>query len=82
LRRFVKAWKRYGNTTMAMLAPVLVGIPLYTLIAKRLRQSYSATFVLLAASILWWSGLSYGLVSAFELGEQLNLQGLLDKVSL
>ncbi len=82
LRRFVKAWKRYGNVTMAILAPVLVGIPLYTLIAKRLRQSHVATFVLLAVSILWWSGLSYGLVSVFELGERLNLQGLVDNVSV
>lgn len=82
LRRFVMAWKRYGNVTMAVLAPVLVGIPLYTLIAKRLRQSHGATFILLVVSIIWWSGLSYGLVSAFDLGQQLNLQGLLDKVRL
>lgn len=71
LRRFIRSWKRYGNRAMALLAPVLVGIPLYTLIARRIRQSHQHTFILLAASILWWSGLSFSLVSL--LGERIPL---------
>lgn len=82
LRRFVTAWKRYGNKTMATLAPVLVGIPLYTLVARRLRQSHVTTFILLSLSILCWSGLSYSLVNALNLSTHLNLQGLLSQIGL
>ena len=59
LRRFLVIWKRYGQLAMAFLAPVLVGIPSYTLLSKRLNQSASKTFSLLLASILIWSSLSY-----------------------
>jgi hypothetical protein len=76
LRRFIRVWKRYGNRSMALLAPVLVGIPLYTLIARRIRQSYQHTFLLLTASILWWSGLSFSLVSIFGENVHLDLNDL------
>ncbi|MCW8347017.1 MULTISPECIES: hypothetical protein [Vibrio] len=82
LRRFVAAWKRYGNKTMATLAPVLVGIPLYTLVARRLRQDRVTTFILLSSSILCWSGLSYSLVNALDLSTHFNLQGLLTQIGL
>lgn len=76
LRRFIQSWNRYGNHLMALLAPVLVGIPLYTLIARRIREPHKNTFLLLTASILWWSGLSFGLVSILGESTHLDLSDL------
>ncbi|MGF1815687.1 hypothetical protein L4D02_13180, partial [Vibrio splendidus] len=60
LRRFMKRCNKYGQLTMAVLAPVLVGIPSYTFVSKRLNQDWRKTFAMLTLSILGWSGLAYG----------------------
>ena len=77
LRRFMKRWNHFGQPTMAFLAPVLVGIPSYTLISKRLKQSSLKTFSLLLCSILLWSGASYFGFLLLELGQYVTLDSLL-----
>ncbi|MFB9153388.1 MAG: hypothetical protein ACPG5L_07735 [Vibrio gallaecicus] len=65
LRKFLYNWKKYGYIIMAILAPILTGIPTYTLISKRLNQKFIVTFSFLSISILFWSTLSYFLFNTF-----------------
>ena len=39
LRRALRLWKKYGKLGSAMLAPILIGIPTYALIARRFKES-------------------------------------------
>ncbi|GEM78097.1 hypothetical protein [Vibrio superstes] len=59
LRKFLRAWNRYGQISMALLAPILIGIPVFTLVSRKLKQGGVKTFTLLFLSILLCSGVSY-----------------------
>ncbi len=54
LRVALKYWQRFGKNGAALLAPVLLGIPVYTFVARRFRMSSLAILTrLLPASLLW-----------------------------
>jgi hypothetical protein len=83
LRRFLRHWRRYGYRSSAFLAPVLIGIPLYTLICQRLKQSRLPTFSWLLLAILLWSSLSYFCFWLLDLSEYLSLiQSMMTKDSV
>jgi len=63
LRRVLKIWRRYGKSMTLLMAPILLGVPSYALIARRLKVSRtkimleltSVTFVW--CSIIYWAGI-------------------------
>lgn len=59
LRKVLKFWKRYGKRTTLILAPVLVGIPSYALIARRLKASRVSIMLELGFVTLFWCSLVY-----------------------
>ncbi len=73
LRRFLRHWRKYGYQSSALLAPVLIGIPVYTLICQRLKQSSVTMFSWLLLSILLWSSLSYFCFWLLDLSEYVSL---------
>ncbi|RKF19751.1 hypothetical protein DBZ36_04645 [Alginatibacterium sediminis] len=77
LKRFVKMWNTYGQVAMAILAPIIVGIPSYTFIAKQLNQNAVKTFSLLLASIIFWSSLAYFSLAFFNLEQYFAIEALL-----
>ncbi|MFA0088700.1 hypothetical protein [Vibrio sp. 10N.261.51.F12] len=77
LRRFLRMWHRYGQLCMALLAPLLIGIPIYTLLSKRLKQGAVRTFSLLTLSILLWSGMSYFGFLYLNFGAYIELETLI-----
>lgn len=77
LRKFMKKWNQYGQLSMAILAPVLVGIPSYTFVSKRLNQNRLRTFGLLALSILGWSTLAYCGFMFLDLGQYVEFETII-----
>jgi hypothetical protein len=65
---------------MALLAPVIVGIPSYTLLSKRLNQSGTRTFILLFLSIILWSGLSYFGFLLLNFNQYISIESLIPDV--
>ncbi|UOE79884.1 hypothetical protein LTQ03_00155 [Vibrio splendidus] len=82
LRRFMKRWNKYGQLTMAILAPVLVGIPSYTFVSKRLNQDWRKTFAMLTLSILGWSGLAYGCFLLLDVEQYISIESIIPNAML
>lgn len=68
LRRALKLWKKYGRGGSAVLAPVLIGIPTYALLARRFKASRRSIVTEITVitftwcSVIYWAGIS-GLVA-------------------
>lgn len=77
LKKFMQRWNRYGQVSMALLAPVLVGIPSYTFVSKRLNQGIAKTFGLLTASILFWSGIAYFCFLLVDVGQYIPMDTMI-----
>ncbi|GEM81504.1 hypothetical protein [Vibrio superstes] len=77
LKRFMIRWNRYGQISMAILAPVLVGIPSYTFVSKRLNQRGIKTFGLLSVSILFWSGSAYFCFLLLDVGQYIPVDSVI-----
>lgn len=77
LRKFMKKWNQYGQLSMAILAPILVGIPSYTFVSKRLNQSGWKTFGMLALSILAWSSIAYGSFAFLDIGQYIDIEAVI-----
>ena len=62
LRRALRFWKRHGKRMTLVLAPILLGIPSYALIARRLRESRANIMLELTAitfvwcTVIFWAG--------------------------
>lgn len=54
LRKVLKMWKRYGKRTTLFLSPVLLGIPSYALIARRLKEKRLTIMLELTAITFLW----------------------------
>ncbi len=59
LRKVLKLWKRYGKHTTLLLAPILLGIPSYALIARRLKESRTNIMLELTVVTFIWCSLIY-----------------------
>lgn len=56
LRLALRYWRRYGENGAALLAPILIGLPVYAFIARRLGMSTPKILLrLLFCSLLWCS---------------------------
>ena len=59
LRTALKYWRKFGKNGAALLAPIVLGIPVYTFIARRFRMSVTAILGRLMLSSLLWCLLFY-----------------------
>jgi len=76
-RRFVKLWKRYGLIGIAFLTPVLISIPIGTVIANAFEENKKKIFLYMFFSIVFWSIL---FTSVFELLHVVNLPELRQRI--
>jgi len=54
LRKALTLWRRYGKRTTLFLSPVLLGIPSYALIARRLKERRLTILLELTATTFLW----------------------------
>lgn len=59
LRKTLRFWKKYGKSGSALLAPVLIGIPTYTLIARRLKASRRSIILEITLITFTWCTIFY-----------------------
>lgn len=76
-RKFVKIWKKYGLFGVAFLTPVIISIPIGTVVANAFEDNKKKIFVYMFFSILFWSLL---LTSIFELYHVVSIPELKQKV--
>jgi hypothetical protein len=72
-RRIVKIWSEWGIIGIAFVTPVLLSIPIGTIITCRLVHNKRKIFIYMFFSILFWSIL---ITSIFELYHVVTLQDL------
>lgn len=72
-RRLVRIWSEWGILGLALITPVLLSIPLGTIITTRLVRKKKKVFIYMFCSILFWSIL---ITSMFELYHVVTLQDL------
>ena len=72
-RRLVRIWSEWGILGIAFITPVLLSIPLGTIITTRLVHSKKKVFIYMFCSILFWSVL---ITSIFELYHVATFQDL------
>jgi hypothetical protein len=76
-RRIVTVWKKYGLIGIAFITPVIISIPLGTIIATRLVPNRKKVFLYLFVSIALWS---LAMTSVFELYHVITVKDLQEKV--
>lgn len=76
-RRFVKLWRQYGMLGVSFLTPVLLSIPVGTVLLNLFEDNKRRIFIYMFASVLFWSLLLNGL---FELFHAANMPELQEKV--
>lgn len=76
-RKFVRIWRKYGLVGVAFLTPVILSIPIGTVIANAFEDNKKKIFVYMFFSILFWSLL---LTSIFELYHVVNIPQLKEKL--
>lgn len=59
LRKVLRIWRRYGKRTSLFMAPILIGIPSYAIIARRLKESNTRILVDLTLISFFWCSLIY-----------------------
>jgi hypothetical protein len=77
-RRFVKIWRRYGMAGVAFITPVIISIPVGTVILNLFEDNKAKIFIYMFFSILFWSVM---LTLMFELFHATNMNDLKEKVS-
>lgn len=80
LEKLESYWTEYGDTIAGILAPILIGIPSYVIIARKLRNSFKKTFLSLGVFTLMWSSVFYYGTLVFNLDKHLNIESYIDKV--
>jgi len=76
-RRFVRIWRKYGLAGIAFLTPVIISIPIGTVVANAFEENKKKIFVFMFFSILFWSVL---LTSVFEILHVVNIPELKEKI--
>jgi hypothetical protein len=76
-RRLVNIWRRYGLFGIAFLTPVLISIPIGTIVASRLIPNKKKIFLYMFVSITFWS---VAMVSFFELYHAHSIKALQKEV--
>lgn len=76
-RHFVKLWRKYGFIGVAFLTPVLISIPVGTIILNLFEDNKLKIFTYMFFSILFWSVL---LTAMFEILEVVDITQLREKL--
>lgn len=76
-RRMVKLWRKYGLFGIALITPVIISIPLGTIIATRFIPNRKKVLLYLCVSVIFWS---LTMTSIFELYHVITLKALQNKV--
>lgn len=76
-RKFVRMWKKYGLIGVAFLTPVLISIPIGTIIANSFENNKAKIFLYMFFSIVFWS---LAFTSIFELLGVVNIPQLKEKL--
>lgn len=76
-RRLVTIWRKYGLMGIAFITPVIISIPVGTIVACRLVHDKKKIFLYMFVSIMFWS---VAMVSAFELYHAYSIKALQHKV--
>ncbi|CAN5394683.1 hypothetical protein BH11BAC2_BH11BAC2_23420 [soil metagenome] len=77
-RKIVKVWKTYGLMGIAFLTPVILSIPIGTVIANSFEGNRKKIFVYMFFSILLWS---LAMTSAFEIYHANSVKELQDQIN-
>jgi len=72
-RRLVKIWQKYGLAGIAIITPVILSIPIGTVVANSLVEKRRKIFLYMLISITFWSVL---MVTLFELYDVFTLKSL------
>lgn len=67
-RRLVKIWKKYGLIGIAFLTPVIISIPLGTIVANNMVENKKKIFLYMFISIVFWSLLLTFLYEIYHVG--------------
>ncbi len=76
-RKFVRIWNKYGLLGVAFFTPVVISIPIGTIIANAFEDNKKKIFLYMFVSILFWSVV---LTSIFELYHVVSIPELKTKV--
>jgi hypothetical protein len=76
-RRFVRLWRRYGLIGISFLTPVIISIPIGTVIANAFEENKKKIFLYMFFAILFWS---VTLTTIFELMNVVNIPELRDRL--
>lgn len=76
-RRIVSIWKKYGLVGIAIITPVIISIPVGTIIATRLIPNRKKVLLYLCVSVAIWS---LTMTSVFELYHVITVKALQYKV--
>lgn len=76
-RKLVKIWQKYGLAGIAIITPILLSIPLGTLVANSLVDKKRKIFLYMFISITFWSIV---MVSFFELYDVFTLKSLKENI--
>ena len=78
LRKMVRFWRNHGNLGGAILAPVLLGMPSYAVIANRFRIPMNKAMLTLAASTWLWCSAMYLALYFWDISSYLGLEKYLN----
>jgi hypothetical protein len=78
-RKIVKVWRKYGLVGIAFVTPVILSIPIGTLIANSLVNSRRKVILYMFFSILFWSLTMTTLFELFHAGTVRDLQDQITK---
>lgn len=76
-RRIILIWKKYGLTGIAIITPILLSIPIGTIIANSLESRKSKILLYMFLSILFWS---VAMTTVFELLHVASIRDLREQV--
>lgn len=77
-RRIVKIWKKYGLTGIAIITPVILSIPIGTIVANSLESNKKKIFLYMFISLFLWS---FTMTMAFELFNVATVKDLKEQVT-
>jgi len=78
-RRLVTIFRKYGLFGIAFLTPVILSIPIGTIIANSLEPKKRKIFLFMFISILFWSTLMVSLFEIFHAKNVIDLQEQITK---
>lgn len=73
-RKMVRVWKKYGMAGLAFITPVIISIPIGTVIMNSLVKNKKKIFLFMFFSILFWSVFMTSMFELFHASDIFDLQ--------